>query len=80
MRILPVEFNAVAMDILPDEFSLRVVLMDGREIAVPFEYFPRLRDATPEQRSRWRLIGHGEGIHWEELDEDISVRGLLRLH
>ena len=80
MRILPVEFNAIAMDVLPDEFSLRVMLTDGREIAVPFEYFPRLRDATPDQRSRWRLIGHGEGIHWEELDEDISVRGLLRLH
>jgi hypothetical protein len=80
MRILPVEFNAVAMDILPDEFSLRVVLMDGREIAVPFAYFPRLFNATPEQRANWRLIGHGEGISWEELDEDISVRGLLRLH
>jgi hypothetical protein len=75
-----VEFNALAMDVLPDEFSLRVVLMDGREIAVPFEYFPRLRDATPEQRSRWQLIGGGDGIHWEEIDEDISVAGLLRRH
>jgi hypothetical protein len=68
------------MDVIPDEFSLRVVLVDGREIAVPLEYFPKLRDATPEQRGKWKLIGRGDGIHWEELDEDISVRGLLRIH
>ncbi len=80
MRNLPVEFNASAMDVIPDEFSLRVVLVDGREIAVPLEYFPKLRDATPEQRGKWKLIGRGDGIHWEELDEDISVRGLLRIH
>ncbi len=75
-----VEFNATAMDVSTDEFSLRVVLMDGRELAVPLEYFPRLRNATLEQRGRWELLGGGDGIHWEELDEDISVRSLLRLH
>jgi hypothetical protein len=63
------------------EFShdqLRVFLSDGREIAVPLEWFPRLRDASPQQRARWQLIGRGLGIHWDELDEDISVAGLLR--
>jgi hypothetical protein len=63
-----------------DEDSLRVQLADGREISAPLAYFPRLLDATPEQRSRWQIIGGGYGINWEELDEDISVRGLLRIH
>ncbi|MBM2832471.1 MAG: hypothetical protein HW414_1523, partial [Dehalococcoidia bacterium] len=48
------------------------------EISVPVEWFPRLRDATEEQRKRWRLIGKGIGIHWEDIDEDISVAALLR--
>jgi Protein of unknown function (DUF2442) len=58
---------------------LRVALADGRELAVPLEWFPRLRDATPAQRQHWRLIGRGQGIHWPDVDEDISVRGLLGL-
>lgn len=58
--------------------SMRVQLSDGREIAVPLEWFPTLRNATSEQRSNWRLIGKGVGIHWEDLDEDLSVEGLLR--
>jgi hypothetical protein len=57
--------------------KLYVRLDDGREIGVPMAWFPRLRDASPAQREEWRLIGGGIGIHWEELDEDISVRGLL---
>jgi len=57
---------------------LHVRLSDGREIGVPLEWFPKLRDATPEQRSRWKLIGKGVGIHWPDLDEDLSVAGLLR--
>jgi len=56
---------------------LRIELADGREISVPLEWFPSLRDATEAQRSNWRLIGRGVGIHWEDLDEDISVAGLL---
>ena len=43
------------------------------------EWFPRLRDATPDQRAHWRLIGRGEGIHWQDIDEDISVNSLLGL-
>ncbi len=57
---------------------LRVNLSDGRDVWVPLEWFPRLRDATPEQRKNWRLIGRGIGIHWEDVDEDISVASLLR--
>jgi len=57
---------------------MHVRLSDGREISVPLEWFPRLRDASEEQRKHWRLIGKGVGIHWEELDEDISVEALLR--
>jgi hypothetical protein len=57
---------------------MHVHLSDGREIAVPLEWFPTLRNATNEQRSKWRLIGKGVGIQWEDLDEDLSVEGLLR--
>ncbi len=67
----------LATNISFDSDSLRVRLSDGREIAAPLEWFPRLRDATPEQRANWRLIGKGVGIHWEDLDEDLSVAGLL---
>lgn len=59
------------------EDSLKVFLEDGREIAVPIEWFPKLRDASSKEKKDWRLIGNGVGIHWESLDEDISVKGLL---
>jgi Protein of unknown function (DUF2442) len=74
-----VELDATAVDVTTDDSSLRVVLADGREMAVPLDWFPRLRDATREQRQNWRLIGRGHGIHWEDVDEDISVAGLLRV-
>ncbi len=57
--------------------TLSVELDDGRMIAVPLAWFPRLVHATSEERSNWRLIGSGQGIHWPDLDEDISVQGLL---
>lgn len=57
--------------------TLSVDLMDGRTIFVPVEWFPRLVHATIEERMNWRLIGNGQGIHWEDIDEDISVEGLL---
>jgi hypothetical protein len=69
-----------AVDVTTDDASLRVTLADGRELAVPLEWFPRLRDATPEQRRHWRFIGRGQGIHWPDVDEDISVAGLLRVN
>jgi len=60
-----------------EDDSLVVRLADGRVIAAPLEWFPRLRNASPEQRANWRLIGNGIGIHWPDLDEDLSVEGLL---
>ena len=54
-----------------------VFLEDGRELSVPLEWFPKLRDANKEQLNNWRFIGGGEGIHWEELDEDILVEALF---
>jgi hypothetical protein len=57
--------------------TLCVDLSDGRTISAPLAWFPRLVHATPEERSTWRLIGAGQGIHWEAIDEDVSVEGLL---
>ena len=57
--------------------AIKVVLADGREVSAPLEWFPRLRDANEQQRKNWRLIGKGIGIHWEDVDEDISVKSLL---
>src|SRR6184192_1576123 len=59
------------------EDTLTVDLSDGRTISVPLAWYPRLVHGTFEERSDWRLIGRGEGIHWPQLDEDISVEGLL---
>ena len=70
--------DVLAVDIRFDADRIHVQLSDGREIIVPLEWFPSLRNATDEQRNKWRLIGKGVGIHWEDLDEDISVTGLLR--
>jgi hypothetical protein len=78
MPTLAVRFDASAIDVKTDESLLRVTLADGHELAAPLKWFPRLRDATPEQRANWRFIGRGQGIQWPDLDEDISVAGLLR--
>ena len=59
------------------EETLTVDLSDGRTLSVPLAWFPRLLHATPAERHNWRLIGKGHGIHWENLDEDISIEGLL---
>lgn len=58
--------------------ELVVGLTDGRTICVPLVWFPRLLAASEAQRARWELLGNGEGIHWPEVDEDLSVEGLLR--
>ena len=55
------------------------MLAGGREISAPLAWFPRLRDASDAQRANWRLIGHGESVHWPDLDEDMSVNALLGL-
>lgn len=70
--------DASATGVRFDGVRMHVELSDGREISVPLEWFATLRNATEEQRNKWRLIGRGVGIHWEELDEDISVEALLR--
>lgn len=67
--------DAVDVSFTPD--SLLVTLADGRTVSAPLEWFPRLLRATPKQRRNWRLIGRGVGIHWEDVDEDVSVRSLL---
>ncbi len=60
-----------------DSDMMHVRLQDGREISAPLEWFPRLRNATAEQRKKWRLIGRGVEIHWKDIDEDVSVADLL---
>lgn len=79
MPVLATKFDPTAIDVRADETLLHVVLADGREVSVPLEWFPRLRDASSEQRGNWRFIGRGQGIHWPDVDEDISIEGLLRL-
>jgi hypothetical protein len=66
-----------ALDISVTRDTLTVELSDGRTISIPLEWFPRLVHATIEERNNWRLIGKGRGIHWEDIDEDISIEGLL---
>ena len=67
----------LATEVWFDASMLHVRLVDGREISAPLEWFPKLRQASEAQRNNWRLIGNGVGVHWEELDEDLSVAGLL---
>ncbi len=74
-----VSVDPTAVDVSISDSSLHVVLADGRELSAPLAWFPRLRDATAAQRAHWRLIGRGEGIHWPEVDEDISIASLLRV-
>jgi hypothetical protein len=66
------------MDISFVDDALQVNLTHGREIRVPLEWFPKLRDASPEARRSWRLLGKGIGIHWPDLDEDLSLAGFLK--
>ena len=78
MSTLAVEIEIPrAVDVKVTKDTLTVELSDGRTISVPLQWYPRLVYATPEERNNWRLIGNGEGIHWEDLDEDISVEGLI---
>lgn len=77
MSVSGIRIEPLATSVSFTEDSLCVVLADGREVAVPLEWFPSLRDATGEQRQNWRLIGGGIGIHWEAIDEDISVESML---
>ncbi|MGB7069547.1 MAG: DUF2442 domain-containing protein [Pyrinomonadaceae bacterium] len=79
MSISTVNVQPLAIDVACHNDSLQVELADGREISVPLTWFPRLNNASPRDRKNWQLIGGGLGIHWDALDEDISVESLLRL-
>jgi hypothetical protein len=79
MSTLAIEVEPLVVDVSCTNAALRVLLADGREISVPLAWSPRLLAATPEERKQWRLIGGGIGIHWDSIDEDISVESLLRL-
>ncbi len=72
-----VDSHAAAANVLVSEDTLTVELSDGRVLSVPVAWYPRLTHGTAAERNNWRLIGAGHGIHWPELDEDISVEGLL---
>ncbi len=65
-------------DVSVSDDELTVALMDGRTLSVPLAWYPRLANATPTQRAHWQLAGAGYGIHWPDIDEDLSTEGLLR--
>jgi len=67
-----------AVDVAINDTELTVDLADGRRVAVPLAWFPRLLHAQQDQRENWQLVGDGEGIHWLDIDEDLSVNGLLQ--
>ncbi len=78
MSTLAVETHPFAQDVQFTDDDLIVSLVDGRKVAVPLIWFPRLSNATKEQLENYEILGDGEGIHWPDIDEDLSVEGLLR--
>lgn len=78
MTTLAIELRMTsAQNVNVTDEALIVDLSDGRTVSVPLAWFPRLLHGTAEERNNWRLIGEGEGIHWQDLDEDISVENLI---
>ena len=78
MGILASQADERVKNVTVDEDMLTVDLLDGRKISVPLAWYPRLFNATKEQLSKWEIAGGGYGIHWPEIDEDLSTEGLLR--
>lgn len=78
MGILAEAADERVSDVRFDSDRIVVDLRDGRTIAVPLAFYPRLLNATPEQRRNWEIAGAGYGIHWPDIDEDLSTEGLLR--
>jgi len=72
--------EALAEEVRVTDDDLVVELVDGRTVSVPIDWFPRLLHGRPDERANWRLIGRGEGVHWPDLDEDVSVDDLLLGH
>ena len=77
MSTLAVELHPQAQNIKCTDVALVVELVDGRTISAPLVWFPRLSQANEKQRNNWELLGDGEGIHWPDIDEDLSINGLL---
>jgi hypothetical protein len=74
---MPTVVDSSAQTVSVTDNTLAVDLSDGRTISVPLAWFPRLLHGTPQERNNWRFVAGGEGIHWPDLDEDVSVEGLL---
>lgn len=72
-----VERGVPATYVVVGEESLTVSLSDGRTLVMPLDWYPRLKHGNPAERNNWRLIGNGDGVHWPDLDEDLSVEGFL---
>jgi hypothetical protein len=77
MSFTAVRHQPLAYDVQVTEDELIISLTDGRRVSAPLVWFPRLLNASPAMRAEWRFIGDGEGIHWPNADEDISVEALL---
>ncbi len=77
MSILTTDKSKLAVNLFFTETKMVVELENGRELSLPLEWFSKLRNAKKEQLKKWRFIGKGEGIHWEELDEDILIENLF---
>jgi hypothetical protein len=75
--LVPETRAALAQGVTVTDDALVVDLVDGRSVSVPLAWYPRLLHASPEERASWRLVGRGEGVHWPDIDEDVSVAGLL---
>ena len=78
MSMRAVDVHPLAENVRFTEDDMVVALVDGRTVSVPLVWFPRLAGATREQLENYELLGDGEGIHWPDIDEDLSVKGLLR--
>jgi Protein of unknown function (DUF2442) len=78
MGILTIQADERVKNVYFTEETVSVNLMDGRIITVPLVWYPRLLNATPDQRANWEVCGGGYGIHWDEIDEDLRTEGMLR--
>ena len=78
MATSPITADERVLDVTFSDDALSVSLRDGRVISVPLVWYPRLLNATPAQRKNWKIAGGGYGIHWPDVDEDLSTEGLLR--
>jgi hypothetical protein len=78
MSTLAIQTDERVKDVHFTDETISVDLIDGRTITVPLVWYPRLLNATPEQRQQWELCGAGYGMHWAEIDEDLSTEGMLR--